>query len=470
MVAQLVVGPGDAVRHVDTRDRTIMHGPEQSLLWYAIVHQERIGIESPYWTRLEAGCVLAGLDPRPDEPMRTDSKFGAVYRRFGIRPVINAAGTKTRLGGVPMASDVVEAMRDAASASADIAEMQAAASRFIAQVTGAEAGYVTAGAAAGLMLGAAACLAGDDPTAIDRLPEVPSGRDEIVIFRSHRNSYDHALRAAGAQLVEVGLDDRTAGSGVRTLDRWELAHAISDRTVALAYVANPEDRPPLDMFIDVAHANDLPVLVDAAAMLPPERNLRDFVAAGADLVSFSGGKAIGGPQNTGIVCGRRSLIRAMALNQLDLDVHTETWRLPEEFGHDHERHGLPRHGIGRAAKVAKEQIIGALVALDRFASEAWRDELEARQALADELLTVLAGRVRTERTSHEVPRIRLHFGTSERAISVAALLASGDPSIEVDSANAPFGTLTIDTIGLDEATGAIVVARLEHVLTEMQGG
>jgi D-glucosaminate-6-phosphate ammonia-lyase len=400
--------------------------------------------------------------------MSQPAEFGAVYRRLGVRPVINAAGTKTRLGGVPMADEVLDAMRAAAGASVDIAELQAAASRRIAEVTGAEAGYVTAGAAAGLMLGAAACLTGDDPAAIDRLPEVAGDRNEIVIFRSHRNSYDHAWRAAGARLVEVGLDDRTAGSGVRTIDRWELDAAVTERTAALAYVANADDSPPLQLFVEVARRHEVPVLVDAAAMLPPVSNLRAYVQAGADLVAFSGGKAIGGPQSTGILCGRRSLIRSVALNQLDLDVHTEVWRLPEEFGHDHERHGLPRHGLGRTAKVAKEQVVGLLVALERFASGAYRREIERRTELAAALLVAAreAG-VDARRTDHEIPRVRLRLGTPERAWALATALARADPSIAVDTAYAPAGDIVIDSIGLDESTGQIVLESVTRALTHV---
>jgi D-glucosaminate-6-phosphate ammonia-lyase len=352
--------------------------------------------------------------------------FGAVYAALGVRALINAAGTKTRLGGVPMADAVHDAMRAAATASVDMAELQAAASRVIADVTGSEAGYVTAGAAAGLMLGAAACLAGDDPTAIDRLPDVPDGRNELVIFRSHRNSYDHAWRAAGARLVEVGLDDRTAGSGVRDLDPWELEGAVGERTVALAYVANVDDRPPLSVFVDVARRRGLPVLVDAAGRLPPRGNLRAFIEAGADLVAFSGGKAIGGPQNTGFLCGRRDLVRAAALNQLDLDV-PPGWQLPDEFGGSDARRGLPRHGIGRAAKVAKEQVVGALVALRRFAAGEWPDDLDAKARLADELLDLSSGLpgLASARTEHEIPRVLLRFDDPLAADRFAAELMSG---------------------------------------------
>jgi D-glucosaminate-6-phosphate ammonia-lyase len=392
--------------------------------------------------------------------------YGAVYTRLGVRPLINAAGTKTRLGGVPMAVEVLDAMREASFASVDMAELQAAASGVIAGVTGSEAGYVTAGAAAGLMLGAAAALAGDDPAAIDALPEVAGGRSEIVIFRSHRNSYDHAWRAAGARLVEVGLDDRMAGSGVRTLDVWELEGAIGARTAALAYVANSHDRPPLSMFVDVANRHGLPVLVDAAAMLPPRTNLRAFVEAGAHLVTFSGGKAIGGPQNTGFVCGRRSLIRAVALNHLDLDVPTDAWRLPAPFGHDHDARGLPRHGIGRAAKVAKEQLVGALVALQRFAAGEWPADLASKGELADALVRLAAARrgVTAARTPHEIPRVEFGFDPAAGAYRFSDALAAGDPAIVVDTAKVGEGRVVIDTIGLDAATGRLVLERAGEAL------
>ena len=393
-------------------------------------------------------------------------RFGAIYEELGARPLINAAGTKTRLGGGPMADAVLDAMREAAEASVDMADLQAAASRVISDVTGSEAGYVTAGASAGLLLGAAACLAGDDPAAIDRLPETRGAPNEIVIFRSHRNSYDHAWRAAGARLVEVGLDDRTAGSGVRTLDSWELEAAIGDRTVALAYVANVHDSPPLATFVEVAHRHGLPVLVDAAGRLPPRENLRTFVAAGADLVAFSGGKAIGGPQNTGFLCGRRSLVRAAALNHLDLDVDASHWSMPAEFASTRGHGGLPRHGIGRSAKVAKEQVVGALVALRRFAQGEWPEDLPAKTRLADALVTLgrRSNRVETTRTEHEIPRVQLTFEDPQSARRFVEMLVSDAPAIAVDTADLETGRLVIDTIGLNDETGRIVTARVAFAL------
>ncbi len=289
----------------------------------------------------------------------------SIYQRFGVKPLINAAGTKTRLGGAHMPPEVLEAMAEAAREAVDMAALQAAASRVIARVTGAEAGYVTSGAAAALTLGAAACITGLDPAKIDQLPNTDGLPNEILIFRSHRNSYDHGWRAAGASLVEIGMDDRTAGSGVRLLEPWEIEAAVSERTVALAYVANLRNEPPLEPLIETAHACGIPVLVDAAGRLPPEENLRYFIEAGADLVAFSGGKAIGGPQSTGILCGKKHLIQAVLLNHLDMDMDLDLWDPPEDLLPRAAFKALPHHGIGRGFKVSRENIIALLVALER---------------------------------------------------------------------------------------------------------
>jgi hypothetical protein len=198
--------------------------------------------------------------------------------------------------------------------------LQAGASRVIARVTGAEAGIVTSGASAALLLGAAACLAGLDPARMNRLPEVPDGRNEIIIVRSQRNMYDRALTVAGGRIVEVGIPDRYSGPGVRDAAPWEIEAAITPRTAAICYLAQPQSRPALAEVATVAHAHALPVLVDAAAQLPPKDNLRRFLADGADLVAFSGGKAIGGPQASGILAGRADLIASALMQMLDLDL------------------------------------------------------------------------------------------------------------------------------------------------------
>ena len=240
-----------------------------------------------------------------------------VYEKLGVQTIINASGPATRLSGSIMPPEVAEAMKEASQYCVDIAQLQAGASQYIALVTGAEAGYVTSGAAAGLLLGTAACVTGLDPTKMNRLPDTRGMKNRVIMARSHRNFYDHAVRSTGVELVEVGIADRFSGAGVRDTEPWEIGAAIDAQTAAVCYVAYTHSLPPLREVVEVAHRAGVPVIVDAAGQLPPAANLKRFIAEGADLVAFSGGKAIRGPQSSGILCGRRELIEAAALQHLD---------------------------------------------------------------------------------------------------------------------------------------------------------
>jgi len=276
---------------------------------------------------------------------------------------INANGPSTRLsGGIPR-PEVVEAMAAATQSCVDIAHLQGRASEIIAEFTGAEAGYVTAGAAAGLLLGTAACITRMDPVKMNALPNLDGLKSEVVMARSHRNFYDKAVRAVGVELIEVGLADRYAGAGVRDAEAWEYAAAINERTAMVLYVMNDDSEPPLAEVIEVAHEAGVPVLVDAAGHALPPSNLKKFIAMGADLVAFSGGKAIGGPQASGVLCGRRELIGAAALQHLDMDIYMEQWVPPPQLIDKEAMVGAPHHGIGRSCKVGREAIVGLLVAL-----------------------------------------------------------------------------------------------------------
>ena len=286
-----------------------------------------------------------------------------IFEKWGLEPIINASGAVTRLGGSPMPPAVLEAFCSAASACVPLDELQAVASKHIARLTGAEAGLVTSGAAAALTLGTAAILTGYDPGRMEKLPFCDGFPHEIVVAREQRNGYDHAVRAAGAKLVEVGFHEIVAGAGVRRVEPWEYQAAFGPGTAGVLYVLDPAAKPPLSEVVALAHSRHLPVLVDAAGELPPRANLRTILASGADLVAFSGGKAIRGPQATGILCGRRDLIGAAALQMLDLDDHPELWQPPPELIDRQRLLGLPRQGIGRALKVSKEQIIALLTAL-----------------------------------------------------------------------------------------------------------
>jgi L-seryl-tRNA(Ser) seleniumtransferase len=292
-----------------------------------------------------------------------------ILGRFGLTRVINATGTVTRLGASPLDAEVIDAMAAAARCSVDIAELQGRACETIAQYTGAQAGIVTSGAMAGLLVGAAACIAGLDPDKMARLPDTRGMRNEFIVARSHRNSYDHGVRAAGARLIEVGLPDRITGCGVRDTEAWEYESAIGPQTAGILFLARADARPRLPDVVRIAQAAAIPVLVDAAAELPPRGNLRRFIEEGADLVAFSGGKSIGGPSASGILCGRKQLIASALLQQLDLDYVSEDWQPPSQLIDRGALRGVPRHGIGRSCKVGKEQIVGLLTALERFAGE-----------------------------------------------------------------------------------------------------
>jgi D-glucosaminate-6-phosphate ammonia-lyase len=389
-----------------------------------------------------------------------------VYEDLGVVPLINAAGFKTRLGGAALPAYVVEAMVEAAAATVDIASLQARASEIIAEITGAEAGYVTCGAAAGLTLAAAACITRLDPRKIDLLPDADGMLNEIVIYRAHRNSYDHALRAAGAKLVEVGLNDRGVGAGVRSLEAWEIDAAITDRTVAVAYVVMSPEDPPLRTVTAAAHRRGVPVIVDAAAQLPPAENLRRFTADGADLVAFSGGKALRGPQASGFLCGRRDLIQSVALNHLDFDVDLTLSSLPSALIPVDRLPGLPHHGIGRGFKVGKEEIVGLLVALRHFAgAPAGRSEERARlRRLAEriagdlsraDLAAVVAG-------PEDAPEVHVRLGDARRAAAIYRVLAHGTPPVIVSEELLAEGTLVIAVPPLAEPQGPAVCDALRR--------
>ena len=372
-----------------------------------------------------------------------------IYAKLGVRPVIHGSGTTTRYGGSLLRPEALEAMRDASRALVNIDELNAAAGAAIARMLGAEAAFVTAGASSGLILQAAACIAGDDPAKITRLPDTSGMRNEIVIQRAHRFAYDQAYRVAGGTLVEIGLARRT--------QPFELEQAITDRTAAVAYLISPFTSPPgiltLPQVIEIAHRRGVPVIVDAASMLPPRENLTKFFRMGADLVSFSGGKGIRGPQSTGILAGRRDLVGAVSLN------------------------ASPNQALGRAAKTSKEEIAGLVVALELFMAE---DETTEMKRYTDicativEKLTDIPGLravVEHDSVNRVIPHAVIYFtpewdGPSGHAVQVA--LAQGDPHIYVQQGahqGGYFDEIAVDPINLQPGDVAIVATRLREELT-----
>ena len=237
-----------------------------------------------------------------------DFAVDSIYQRIGVSSIINAAGSITRLGGTRTRPETLKLMAEAARVMVNIDDLNRAAGREVARLIGAEAGFVCSGAAGGLLLQAAACIAGNDPVKMRQLPNTDGLKNEVVIHTMHRFPYDQAYRAAGAKMVEFG--------DYLFAHPWQLEGAINERTAAVAYLAAPFSSNkvmPLDQVCEIAHAHDVPVIVDAASMLPPRANLYRYLAAGADMVVYSGGKGIRGPQGSGILVGRADLIESAAM-------------------------------------------------------------------------------------------------------------------------------------------------------------
>jgi len=372
-----------------------------------------------------------------------------IYRRLGVKPVIHGSGTTTRYGGSRLRPEALEAMREASTTLVNLDELNEAAGAAIARMLGAEAAFVSAGASAGLILQAAACIAGTDPAKITRLPDTRGMKNEIVIQRAHRFAYDQAYRVAGGVLVEIGLARRT--------QPFELDDAITERTAAVAYLVSPFTSPPgvltLEQVVAIAHKRNVPVIVDAASMLPPRENLIKFLRQGVDLVSYSGGKGIRGPQSTGILAGRRDLVRAVALN------------------------ASPNQALGRAAKTSKEEICGLVVALECFLAEDEKAEMKRyhdvcttiAEGLAD--IPGLRAVVEQDGVNRVLPHAVIYFtpewvGPSGHAVQVA--LAQGEPHIYVQQGahqGGYFDEIAVDPFNLQPGDEQIVVKRLREELT-----
>ncbi len=365
------------------------------------------------------------------------------YTKLGVRTRINAAGALTRLGGAVMAPEVVAAMAGAARASVDIGELQDAASERIAAATGAEAGMVTTGAAAALTLAAAAAMAGFDPARMAALPHADSFPRDILLPRTHRTGYAHALAAAGARLVDIGHNDRGTGAGVRGLEAWEIEAALTPQVAAFGFSVNVGNVADLATVVSVCRPRGIPVIVDAAAQLPPKENLRRFIEIGADLVAFSGGKALGGPQASGILAGRRALVASALLQQLDMDVSPETWTPPKLIDRANLR-GVPHHGIGRGFKAGKEEIVGLLTALDRFVNA---DDAKANAALEARLQAIAAAlkgldvKLVPASVTGRTPVLEI---AATDALALSARLQRGTPPVHLSERHASRGVLTLD--------------------------
>ena len=301
---------------------------------------------------------------------------------------------------------------------------------------------VTSGSAGGLVLQAAAVMAGSDPASMAKLPKSDGLKNEIIMHTSHRFPYDQCYTATGATIVNIGDG--------RRCHPWELEAAINENTAAVAYLFSgfiSRRALPLEQVVEIAHANDVPVIVDAASYLPPRANLRRFIDAGADMVQFSGGKAVRGPQGTGILAGRADLIEAAYAN------------------------ASPHQFIGRGMKVAKERYrLGRSAQI--FAEE--DEDAENRrmaamcQQVVDALIEVpgLEVSVKHDEWDYLTPIAIMRFTRDWRGPSrdeVDAVLAAGDPPIYLHNIHNP-DELGVDPFNLDERELETLIDRLRETL------
>lgn len=367
-----------------------------------------------------------------------------VYERLGIKRVINASATLTRLGGSIMPLEVRQAMLEAGESFVDLVDLQRAVSARIAELTHNEAAYISSGAAAGLALVTAALITGDDPAKAERLPLPDGPRYDVLIHKSQRFGYDHAIRMVGVNLVEFGV-----GNGA---EPWELEAAYSERTIAVAFLAgliNEERALPLEKVIESAHRHNVPVIVDAAAQIPPPENLWRYTRErGADIAIFSGGKGLRGPQPTGLVLGRKSIIDGIYVN------------------------ASPNANIGRPMKVGKEELAGIHAAVEWYLRQDHAAEMRRYEEIVQYFVVGLDGQrpgVSARRdfpseAGQPHPRALVTVDPATVGLSLSRiiqLLQDGEPSIAVSGGRKG---IFLNPQTLEEGEEKIVLHRLREIL------
>ena len=293
-----------------------------------------------------------------------------MLKELGVKPVINASGTITVLGGCLVDDEVLEAIREVAKVYVDMNDLHTKAGAYVAKLTGAEAAYISSGAAAGLVLSVAACMTMGQTDLMTKLPRTEGMKNEVVLQKLHRNMYDYCLEIPGARVVEIGNEHRTTAE--------DLERAINEKTAAVGYfVYDPQSGVlSIEEVVQIAHKKGVPVIVDAAGELPPKENLTNFIKMKADLVIFAGGKDIGAPNNTGVILGRRDLIEnCMRLGPHSYEVVNSKLRVY----------------FGRPMKSSKEDILALVVALKRYLTNDHTERIRESERKVEYMVSELSG-------------------------------------------------------------------------------
>ena len=379
----------------------------------------------------------------------TNSEWGEIYKELGATPVINAIGSVTMLGGSTPVPEVKEAMVRADSAYISLMELEEKAGQAIARMLDVPAAYITSGAGSALTLATAAFMAGGDDDKIQQLPDTLGMKSEILIQTRQRYWYDRCLMLAGAKLVEFGTEEKTTGEA--------LEKAIGPNTAAVHYYALEQWSDPnalsLAETIEIAHAHDVPVMVDAAGQIYPLELLGKYVRMGADFQCVAA-KYLGSPQSTGLALGTQEVIHKLSLQSF---VSYEGRRV---------------RGIGRPQKVDRQEMVGAVAAVKRWVTMNHEDRLEdaerRRQILVGLLKDVpgVKAELITNVMGHQPFGVDLEFDsavTGMTAQGVVDKLKAGDPPIWTRSRLGE-DRIIIHVFGLNEGEEIVVGDRIAELL------
>lgn len=366
-----------------------------------------------------------------------------LYAAMGARPVINALGNRTMLGGSNPAPEVIKAMQLSARYYVDMVELFEGTGKVIADLLDCEAALVTPGCAAALVLGTAACMTGTDRKKMGQLPDVTGIKNEVIIQQAQRYKYDRVVRIPGTSMVECGDGDGTSTD--------ELAAAFGSQTVAVLYpvIENSADLVSLQDTISIAHDHGVPVIVDAAYRVYPLDGFRQYVDWGADLVGY-GAKYFGAPNSAGVLCGRADLIEAARFHSF---ASFEKFEVP---------------GIGRPLKIDRQEVVGVVVALQQWL-EMDHGKRHAQAAsrsrnLRDALQNIKGVELPSDGSDESMATLVLQLdeqALGKTAFEIDEELRGGDPSIWTDPGS---GVIRFFMFTVEDGDEDIIAQRLKEVI------
>jgi uncharacterized pyridoxal phosphate-dependent enzyme len=375
----------------------------------------------------------------------TATDWGSIYKELGAEPVINATGSVTMLGGSTPAPEVKEAMERAEGAYIPLMELEEKAGAAIAKMVNVPAAYITSGAGSALTLATAACMAGDDDTKIQQLPDTTGMKNEILIQERHRYWYDRCLELAGAKLVTFGNAEGTT--------REDLEKAIGPNTAAVHYYAVAQEPDPkslsLEDTIEIAHDKGVPVLVDAAGQIYPLDLFGSYVRMGADF-QCTAAKYMSSPQSTGLAFGSEDMIRKLALQSF---VSYEGRRI---------------RGVGRPQKVDRQEMVGVVAAVQRWMTMNHEERLADTETKCRNMLNPLLDipgvtvELINNIIGHQPYGVTLEVDSDVTGITahnVVDLLKAGDPPIWTRVREGDTG-IVLHAFGLNEGEDKIVGERI----------